>query len=162
MKTLLALLLLLICTSLVPARGMPLRADEKESAEDAFKRRPFNEHIEWDEAGVQVGRALRGDAKARAEINKGGLSYVPLILGSRAEGAVALAFSLHSAHKDWVEEMQRWERLLLRTDASRVLEEYARLKPRFENPDAQLARAIIMAWRLGDMASARALIALAP
>lgn len=162
MKTLLALLLLLICTSLVPARGMPLRADEKESAEDAFKRRPFNEHIEWDEAGVQVGRALRGDAKARAEINKGGLSYVPLILGSRAEGAVAWAFSLLSAHKDWVEEMQRWERLLLRTDASRVLEEYARLKPRFENPDAQLARAIIMAWRLGDMASARALIALAP
>lgn len=160
-RLLFAFALLMLLGSLRPA-NTAVRADDDEKAREAFKLRPFNDHLAWDDAKVLVGRALKGDADARAEIEKGGLSYVTLILQSPAAGSVAWGYSLLDKHKDWFEDMQRWERVLLRNDAKAVLEKYKKLKPRFENAEHQLARAIVMAWRIGDADSTRSLIEISP
>ncbi|CAG0955147.1 hypothetical protein PLCT2_00425 [Planctomycetaceae bacterium] len=158
-----SVLCLLILVAIAVSERQPLTAQQDEKARQGFQLRPFNEHLEGDDAAELVGKALKGDKDAKVEIEKGGLAYVPLILNNmRSSAARHWGFSLLDTYRDWVEVMQGWEVALMRNDTAKVWELYGNLKPRFQHPQAQLARAIIHAWRLGDMPAARRLIALEP
>ena len=62
-RLLFAFALLMLLGSLSPA-NTAVHADDDEKAREAFKLRPFNDHLAWDDAKVLVGRALKGDADA--------------------------------------------------------------------------------------------------
>lgn len=158
-RTTLFLAMLFLIGALAPHHE-PLRADD-ESASD-FKLRPFNEHLEWDEAALLVRKALKGDRQARAQIEKGGLAYVPLIDKAGSDVAMVWSHIILAGHLDWISAMQSWERALFRPDATVTPVLYAKLKPRFRDAGPQLARAIIHAWRLGDAETLTKLLALEP
>jgi len=161
-----ALACLLLLSACLACTGMPpvikVQADGESDKVKAFERRPFDDHIQWDEARVQVGKALKGDQEAREKIAQGGLSYWPLIKSDPSDAAQVWAYNLLAKHIGWLNDMQSWERTLLRPDANSALALFLKLRDRFHDSGPQLARAIILAARLGDSETLTKLLALDP
>ncbi|MCB9895524.1 MAG: hypothetical protein H6839_13840 [Planctomycetes bacterium] len=155
-----AVLLLLALNSSGRATADP-QPEPAAEAGGPTDERPFLEtEPDWATAWALVGDAIAGDEDAVDEVNAGRLTYVPILSG-RLRGN-DWPYRLLRADIDWVRAMQGWEVLLMRTDTAAVLKGYKELKKRFRNPDPQLCRAILHAWRCGDPAAMDALVKLDP
>jgi hypothetical protein len=114
------------------------------------KGRPFLEGIPNWAKGIGIARdVLDGKEGAQEQFEAGGLTWTPHLasLAGRTNGTLLDAYMRHI---DWIRDMQRWEMVLVAGHPADVQDEYEALEDRFVHKEAQLARAMLYAWRWGD------------